>query len=113
MQAFMAAHPMSEADPQMSSWNGGITRRQLEWLQRELSAAEVAGERVIACSHHQLGQGAARPTHMAWNWRRVQEASRGCVGSVVGSPAKGYSRSTQGVRSDIGYPWMRCMRSAA
>ncbi len=57
----------------MSSWNGGITRRQLGWLQQELAAAEAAGERVLVASHHQLGQGGARATHMAWNWREVQE----------------------------------------
>lgn len=74
MQAFLTAQPMSDANPQMSSWNGGISQRQLAWLCDELSAAEAAGERVIACSHHQVGRGAARATHMAWNWRDVQQA---------------------------------------
>lgn len=64
---------MSDDDPQMSSWNGGITQRQLRWLQHELAAADVAGERVLVASHHQLGHGAARATHMAWNWREVQQ----------------------------------------
>lgn len=65
----------------MSSWNGGITQRQLRWLRQELAAAEAAGERVLVASHHQLGQGGARATHMAWNWRKVQE-----VGGAVGMP---------------------------
>lgn len=72
-QEFVAAHPMSDEAPQMSSWNGGITQRQLRWLRQELAAAEAAGERVLVASHHQLGQGGARATHMAWNWRKVQE----------------------------------------
>ena len=78
-QEFQAAHPLSEDWPQMSSWNGGITRQQLEWLRGELAAAEAAGERVVVASHHQLGEGAARATHMAWNWREVQQ-----VGGAVG-----------------------------
>ena len=49
-------------------------RRQLAWLKAELAAAEAAGERVIAAAHHQVGQGAVRPTHAAWNWRDVQAA---------------------------------------
>ncbi|EFN59457.1 hypothetical protein CHLNCDRAFT_138033 [Chlorella variabilis] len=72
-QEFLASHPMSDEDPQMSSWNGGITRQQLAWLRSELAAAEAAAERVIIASHHQLGQGGARATHMAWNWRDVQQ----------------------------------------
>lgn len=47
--------------------------RQLAWLQAELAAAEVAGERVIAAAHHQVGQGAVRPTHAAWNWPAIQQ----------------------------------------
>jgi manganese-dependent ADP-ribose/CDP-alcohol diphosphatase len=69
----MAAHPLSPQNPQMSSWNGGVTQQQLEWLREELAAAAASGERVIVASHHQLGEGAARPTHMAWNWQAVQE----------------------------------------
>jgi hypothetical protein len=74
----MAAHPLSDDWPQMSSWNGGVTRQQLEWLRGELRAAEAAGQRVVVASHHQLGEGAARATHMAWNWREVQQ-----VGAAV------------------------------
>lgn len=48
--------------------------RQLAWLQAELAAAEVAGERVIVAAHHQVGQGAVRPTHAAWNWEAIQAA---------------------------------------
>jgi len=83
LQEFVAAHPMSEEEPQMSSWNGGITQRQLAWLRGELSAAEAAGERVLVASHHQVGRGGARPTHMAWNWQEVQEV-RVWVGGLAG-----------------------------
>lgn len=73
-QDFMAAHPLREAEPHMSSWNGGVTQRQLSWLRAELAAAEAARERVLVASHHPIGRGSARPTHMAWNCREVQEA---------------------------------------
>lgn len=68
----------------MSSWNGGITRQQLAWLRSELAAAEAAAERVIIASHHQLGQGGARATHMAWNWRDVQQVVGGFGGREQG-----------------------------
>ena len=35
-------------------WNGGLSVAQLEWLERELTAAEVAKEPVILCGHHPL-----------------------------------------------------------
>lgn len=50
----------------MSSWNGGITREQLAWLQRELAAAEAAGEQVIVASHNPLTPGAGPDDHLAW-----------------------------------------------
>ena len=74
LQAFLAAHPLGEAHPQMALWNGGVTQRQLAWLRSELAAAEKASERVIVASHHQVGSGACRPTHAAWNWRDIQDA---------------------------------------
>ncbi|GAB4817700.1 hypothetical protein N2152v2_004746 [Parachlorella kessleri] len=70
-QAFLAAHPMSKADPQMSSWNGGVTRRQLAWLGDTVRQAEEAKERVIVASHHQVAPGAARATHLAWNYKDI------------------------------------------
>lgn len=33
-------------------WNGGVGTRQLEWLDRELTAAGAAGDIVIVCGHH-------------------------------------------------------------
>lgn len=66
MQEYWAAHPKSAAEPQMSSWNGGIAQEQLAWLQRELAAAEAAGERVIVASHNPLTPGAGPDDHLAW-----------------------------------------------
>jgi manganese-dependent ADP-ribose/CDP-alcohol diphosphatase len=72
------AHPLSESEPQMSPWNGGISKNQMQWLKNELKTAEGAGERIIVGCHHQIGSGAARPTHMAWNWKEIE---RVCVDS--------------------------------
>ena len=66
------AHPLSEKEPQMSPWNGGLSKIQLEWLQNELKIADASGEKIIIGSHHQFGCGAARPTHMAWNWKEIE-----------------------------------------
>jgi len=37
-----------------ASYNGGISRRQLEWLHNELESAEKKKEKVIILSHHPL-----------------------------------------------------------
>jgi hypothetical protein len=73
---------MSEENPQMSDWNGGLTRRQLRWLAEELRAADAAGEKVIVASHHQTGPGALWPSLrklLAWHmWVSAWRAG-GCV----------------------------------
>lgn len=45
-------------------WNGGVSHEQLAWLERELSAATAAGERVILCGHHPL---LPAEGHQVWN----------------------------------------------
>jgi len=70
--AYVAAHPLSEADPQMSPWNGGPGAAQTAWLAAQLADAAAKGERVVVAGHHQAGPGAAvRRSHAAWNWREV------------------------------------------
>ena len=51
------------------------------WLQEELRLASESGKQVIVAAHHQAGQGGARDTHLAWNWREMKEAltDSGCV----------------------------------
>lgn len=71
MRAYQESHPISE-HVQMSDWNGGCTTSQVSWLRSELAAAEQAGERVIVASHHPIGGGCARATHMAWNCEELQ-----------------------------------------
>jgi len=66
------AHPLSEEEPQMSPWNGGISKTQMKWFKNELETATAAGKKVIVACHHQFGFGAARKTHMSWNWKEVQ-----------------------------------------
>eukprot|EP00887_Chlorella_sp_A99_P005563 scaffold1.g5563.t1 len=71
--AWAAAHPLGWTAPQASPWNGGASAVQLAWLRRELAAAEAAGERVLSASHHPVQPGAARSTHLAWNWEQISE----------------------------------------
>ncbi|QJE95491.1 metallophosphoesterase [Luteolibacter luteus] len=49
--------------PGAKPWNGGLSKAQLEWLDRELSAASAAKEKVILCGHHPL---IPAEMHQAW-----------------------------------------------
>jgi beta-galactosidase len=40
--------------PQLASWNGGVSTKQLKWLDRLLSKAERHGSKVLLFSHHPL-----------------------------------------------------------
>lgn len=50
--------------PGAQPWNGGVAEAQLAWLDRELTAADAAKERVIVCGHHPL---LPADPHQAWN----------------------------------------------
>ena len=54
---------MSDEEPQMADWNGGIGSAQLGWLNEQLALAKLSGERVIVACHHQIGQGATACLH--------------------------------------------------
>lgn len=49
-------------------WNGGVSADQLEWLDRELTSAGLAQERVILCGHHPL---LPEDGDQAWNNQQV------------------------------------------
>lgn len=55
-------------------WNGGVSPDQLEWMKRELAAADEAKQPVIVCSHHPL---LPEEGHQAWNNREVLALLRG------------------------------------
>ncbi len=50
--------------PNAKPWNGGLSDAQLQWLEKELAAADTAKERVILCGHHPL---LPADGHEAWN----------------------------------------------
>jgi manganese-dependent ADP-ribose/CDP-alcohol diphosphatase len=54
----------SSGQPGAKRWNGGASTPQIEWLDRELSAADAAKERVILCGHHPL---LPADMHALWN----------------------------------------------
>jgi manganese-dependent ADP-ribose/CDP-alcohol diphosphatase len=70
---YVEKHPMSDDNPQMSDWNGGISQLQMQWLKDQLLDAEQQGQAVILASHHQVGEGASRRTHLAWNHKAIRE----------------------------------------
>lgn len=70
-QEYVTSHPCSDDDPHMVFWNGGLTRKQLEWLQKQVSIAEESSTNLIVLAHHQVCLDAARRTHLAWNFRDI------------------------------------------
>ncbi|KAK9848481.1 hypothetical protein WJX84_012363 [Apatococcus fuscideae] len=84
-QAYWEAHPLSEAEPHMQSWNGGIGAQQMRWLHHKLQEADRQRMRVICTCHHQIGPGAARATHMAWNFKDIMDVvlQSSCVTLVL------------------------------
>ena len=54
--------------PGAKPWNGGLSHAQLEWLDRELSAASASKEKVILCGHHPL---LPAEMHQAWKAEEV------------------------------------------
>jgi manganese-dependent ADP-ribose/CDP-alcohol diphosphatase len=54
----------AEKSPAGKKWNGGLSAKQLAWLDGELTAADKAGEPVILCGHHPL---LPAEMHQAWN----------------------------------------------
>jgi manganese-dependent ADP-ribose/CDP-alcohol diphosphatase len=66
-ERFMTALQPS-GHPGAKPWNGGVSEVQLDWLERELSAADAAKERVIVCGHHPL---LPADMHQLWNHEAV------------------------------------------
>ena len=73
--AWLDTHPLGDAHPQASPWNGGLTSSQLAWAREQVEAAAAAGERVVVAAHHQAGPGACvRRSHAAWNHDEIAAA---------------------------------------
>lgn len=60
----MAGDGSNNAKP----WNGGVSPKQLAWLETQLTAADAAKEPVIVCGHHPL---LSEEGHQAWNNREI------------------------------------------
>jgi manganese-dependent ADP-ribose/CDP-alcohol diphosphatase len=54
----------SERNTELKPWNGAVSAEQLAWIDRELTAADQAGEPVILCGHHPL---LPADGHELWN----------------------------------------------
>lgn len=64
--AYKVQHPLTEQEPHMADWNGGIGMQQISWLEQQLQAAAEAQERVVVACHHPLGQGETLCPHSAY-----------------------------------------------
>lgn len=64
----MLATGVAENDSSAEPWNGGLSATQLAWLERELSQADGANERVIVCGHHPL---LPEDSYQLWNHQAV------------------------------------------
>ncbi len=71
----------ANGDVQGASWNGGVSARQLEWLNRLLKESEKAGRRVMIFSHHPFYP---RTPFSALNDEQVMEVVRpySCVKAI-------------------------------
>jgi manganese-dependent ADP-ribose/CDP-alcohol diphosphatase len=83
--------------------NGAVGSTQLEWLRKELAAAEAANEKVIVLSHVSVCPGAAAPEKLIWNYEEVlsvlHEAPKGLVVSCLSGHdhAGGYQVDQHGI----------------
>lgn len=66
----MLAQLLAENRASGKPWNGGISKKQLAWLDAELTAADDAGQPVFVCGHHPL---VPAEMHQAWNASDVIE----------------------------------------
>lgn len=84
-RAFQAAHPMSDDFPHMHDWNGGLTSRQLQWLEDTLNKAQSEGEKILVVCHHPLGRGSSPDEYLAWNHEEVVDllTRHSCVKAVL------------------------------
>lgn len=62
---------LSEGERRFVAFNGGVDAEQLEWLRRELEAADAAGEHVLLFTHIPVHPGTAPPSALLWNYPEV------------------------------------------
>jgi len=53
------------------SWNGGVSKNQLNWLENELSAAKLAQEKVIIFTHSPLHPASTSVKSTCWNYEDI------------------------------------------
>lgn len=78
-QEILARHP------DLQTYNGALTARQLAWLADRLEDARRCGERVIVFSHLPTALVASNAYHMPWNYEEEEAviAGAGCVAAYI------------------------------
>ena len=59
---------VSSGAPNAQKWNGGVGKRQMEWLEKTLDEAKISGERVLLFCHFPL---LPMEAHSLWNAEEV------------------------------------------
>ncbi|KAK3281597.1 hypothetical protein CYMTET_10621 [Cymbomonas tetramitiformis] len=59
--------------PEMESYNGGVSSKQVAWLRRCLEDAQEKGEKVVVCGHIPLLPESACPAHCVWNFQDLTQ----------------------------------------
>jgi manganese-dependent ADP-ribose/CDP-alcohol diphosphatase len=70
------AHAWLDANEELENandWNGGVGRRQLSWLRRELEQARKSGGHIIVAGHMPLIEAAAHEMFLAFNHAEVAQ----------------------------------------
>ena len=77
--------PHAGLDRRFVPYNGGVTKSQLAWLEKELNAAVDANQLVVILSHIPLGVGSASSSCLLWNYDEVMSVcSRFAAGKYFG-----------------------------
>lgn len=69
------AHLKAQQAPNAQTWNGGLGRKQMHWLKKQLASAANHGEKVLILCHMPLMPETGR--HNVWNGREVKALLEG------------------------------------
>lgn len=70
-QAWLEAHPRSDAIPYAWDWNAAVSSTQLAWFNEQIGEARSSGEKVITFCHYPIRKEASTDEHLMWNHDEV------------------------------------------
>eukprot|EP01061_Rhynchopus_euleeides_P004068 TRINITY_DN13390_c0_g1_i1.p1 TRINITY_DN13390_c0_g1~~TRINITY_DN13390_c0_g1_i1.p1 ORF type:complete len:330 (+),score=114.02 TRINITY_DN13390_c0_g1_i1:52-990(+) len=82
VQEYLEANPLGSSDV-LQDWNGGVTKRQLAFLEEALQGCAAKGERAIVMTHHPLyPETPLVRGHLAWNFEEISQTLQRYPGTV-------------------------------